>query len=464
MKFDLPARSWAAYSFLLAAACSSSASETDSTHTGSSDVHPLAGGSAAGAGAGGTGLTTHSGGTGAGQAPSASGGQVSGGASSGGQASGGATSGGQASGGAASGGQASGGANSGGQPAGGAAAGGQSAGGSDAGGQAASGSSAPESLTASGCPTDLVGFATVNADGVPTTTGGGNVAPTTVTTLAELRAAAQDSAPRVIVVSGTITTMADGDGFPMEVAGNKTIMGANKAATIVGGLTMKEVSNVIIRNLNIQGSYPNPGPGDTLSSKTSHHIWYDHISVWDADDGLLDITVASDYQTVSWSKFYYTNASNDHRLASLNGSGGGDHPEDWGKLRVTYHHNWWAEKVTSRMPRVVYGQGHQFNNYFNSKGNSYCIGVGSYGSVLIENNYFKDVKNPHQFMYDVYMHAEAEGNVYDNTSGAKDAGPGGSRHAGGQDFKPIPFKPPYPYALDAAEGVPETVQRCAGPQ
>ena len=113
----------------------------------------------------------------------------------------------------------------------------------------------------------------------------------------------------------------------------------------------------------------------------------------------------------------------------------------------------------------MYGEGHQFNNYYNSPGNSYCIGVGSYGSVLIENNYFKDVNDPHLFMYDVYMYAEASGNVYDNTTGAKDTGHGGTRDVAGQEaFDPGPFEPPYDYTLDRANDVPALVQKCVGPQ
>jgi hypothetical protein len=110
------------------------------------------------------------------------------------------------------------------------------------------------------CGSELIGYAAVPGDGVNTTTGGGNADPVVVTTLSEFKAAAQDSEPRVVVVSGTIRTTEE-SGYPMEVASNKTIMGADKNATIYGGLTMVEVSNVIIRNLNIQGTYPNPGPG-----------------------------------------------------------------------------------------------------------------------------------------------------------------------------------------------------------
>ncbi len=314
----------------------------------------------------------------------------------------------------------------------------------------------------SACPKTLEGFATLNADGVNGTTGGGNASPTTVKTFAELKAAVQDRAARVVIVSGTIKTEG---GSALEIASNKTIQGADKNATIHGGISMSGVSNIIIRNLNIKGIWPNAGPDDTISSRNSHHIWYDHLNIWDSGDGSLDITNESNYQTVSWTKFWYTSKSHTHRFASLNGSGGGDHPEDWGKLKVTYHHNWWSTNVDQRMPRVVYGTGHQYNNYFNSPGNSYCIGVGSYGVALIENNYFKDVNNPHQFSYDVYTHITARGNIYDNTSGNKQSGMGGVRKVSGQDFNVVPFTTaPYKYTLDAADKVPDLVTRCAGPQ
>jgi pectate lyase len=79
------------------------------------------------------------------------------------------------------------------------------------------------------------------------------------------------------------------------------------------------------------------------------------------------------------------------------------------------------------MPRIMYGQGHVFNDYYTSGGNDYCVGVGSYGAALLENNYFKNVKDPHCFMYDVYCWMTAKGNEYDNTTGKKDNGKGGSK-------------------------------------
>ena len=305
---------------------------------------------------------------------------------------------------------------------------------------------------------EVIGFATVDG----TTTGGGNATPITVTTFAQLSEAAHDPAPRVIVVSGTIKT---GGGYGMKIASHKTILGADKNATIHGGIQINTVSNVIVRNLNIHGIWPHSGPDDAIALRNSHHVWLDHLNVWDGGDGNLDITSQSTHVTVSWCKFSYTDKNHPHRFCALIGSGGGDHPEDWGKLKVTWHHNWFADLVDQRMPRLMYGQAHIFNNLYTASGNTYCIGVGSYGAALIENNYFKNVDDPHIHMYDVHCHITARGNIYDQTTGKKDSGPGGTRHASGQNFSVTPLTtPPYDYSPHPAEGIPSLVAYYAGPQ
>ena len=85
--------------------------------------------------------------------------------------------------------------------------------------------------------------------------------------------------------------------------------------------------------------------------------------------------------------------------------------------------------------------------------------------MLVESNYFKEVNDPHAFMYDVFCHITARDNVYDNTTGKKDTGMGGARKVDGQDFNVVPFTdPPYDYAMDNAQDVPEMVTECAGPR
>ena len=102
----------------------------------------------------------------------------------------------------------------------------------------------------SSCPLDLVGFATVSG----TTTGGGNVTPTTVTTQAELRACATATGARVCRVEGTLTFSPFEE---IKVQSDKTIIGIGTTAEIVmGGFFVGSgIHNVIIRNLTIRDSY-----------------------------------------------------------------------------------------------------------------------------------------------------------------------------------------------------------------
>jgi pectate lyase len=101
----------------------------------------------------------------------------------------------------------------------------------------------------------------------------------------------------------------DGDGYGLKISSNKTILGADKKATIYGGIDISGVSNVIVRNLNIQGVFPNSGPDDAVAVHNSNHIWIDHLNIWDAGDGNLDIINQSSYITVSWCKFWRLTAT-----------------------------------------------------------------------------------------------------------------------------------------------------------
>ncbi|WP_225848592.1 cellulose binding domain-containing protein [Streptomyces sp. HPF1205] len=313
------------------------------------------------------------------------------------------------------------------------------------------------SSQAATCDTALTGWASVPGDGVATTTGGGNATPQTITNLSDLKKYAGDSTPRVLKISGTIVTEPDA----VDIASNKTVIGADGNAKIQGGINIRAgSSNIIVRNLNIQGAgYGNYNPPDTVAARGANHLWFDHLNLWDAGDGLMDLTQGSDYLTVSWVKFWYTTTSNQHRLVSLIGSGADHDDTDLGKNNATYHHNWFADLTDQRMPRLLFGKGHIYDNYYTNPSNTYAIGVGALGSALIENNYFKDTHNPHQFMYVRPSYIVARGNVYDHTTGSRDTGAGGT--GGGV----TPFTtPPYRYTADPAADVPSLVSSCAGPR
>ena len=313
------------------------------------------------------------------------------------------------------------------------------------------------------------GFASQNGG----TTGGKGGATITVSSYKEFKAAVQSKDPKIVIVQGTIKTT-DGDGYALKIQSNKTIMGKDKKSTIYGGLSIHGVKNVIIYNINLQGSYPNPGPSDCLDiSSGSTNVWVHHVSFRDADDGNLDIKGKSNYITVSYCKFYYTNSKNSHRFNGLIGSGAANHPEDFGTLKVTYHHCWFGDLVYERMPRLVYGQAHIYNNYYSCKGNLYSIGVGSYGSALIESNYFQQVKNPIVFMYNIYAYILQRNNVFDNCSGKKDGTESGKIY-GERYITTDPYtlkkdpvklnKVPYKYILEDAKKIPNIVKSKAGPQ
>lgn len=426
-------------------ACSSSEPTQDTTESGGTMSSPSAG---AGTNQGGAAATN--GGTSA--TPGGSPGAGAGGAA--GAAVGGAVSGGNAAGGVSTGGNGAGGVSVGGNANAGSGTGGTTSGGAAAGGSSGSGGSATGG-SGNACPVALVGWATANSG----TTGGGNAAPQRVTSLAELRSLAGDSSARVIEIAGTISTGSD----PIEIKSNKTLVGVDKNATIKGGLNISDgSSNIIVRNLNILGvgTSSNSGePVDTIAARGSHHLWFDHLNIGDGPDGMLDLTRGSDHATISWCKFWYTTKNRDHRLAVLLGGGSTHGDTDTGKNNHTIHHNWFAQNVDQRMPRLLFGKGHIFNNYYNSPGNGYCIGSGSFASLLVENNYFKGVANPHQFADGNHAYIAATGNVYDNTSGNRQTGLGGSDGA-----SVGPWTPAYSYALDKADDVPSIVQRCAGPQ
>jgi pectate lyase len=314
---------------------------------------------------------------------------------------------------------------------------------------------------ASSCPATLVGWATVSGDGVTTTTGGGNAAPVRPANATELMDYASDATPRVIEIAGTFNVPR------LQINSNKTLIGIGDA-TINGGLRIRgnsemPVQNVIVRNLRVNGTTTDVD-SDAAQIYFAHHVWIDHCEIWDGPDGNLDMTHAVNWVTVSWTKFRYTTAYQrpsgedaDHRFSSLVGHSDDNASEDDGRLKITFHHNWWAERVIERMPRVRFGQVHVFNNYFASPDNNYCIRAGTNAHLLVEGNYFDGVNSPHEFNNSAdegTAHITARNNVYDDTSGNVSTGGGGT---------PL-TSVPYDATIEPANAVPQTVQSCAGPR
>ena len=100
-------------------------------------------------------------------------------------------------------------------------------------------------------------------------------------------------------------------------------------------------------------------------------------------DGLIDVTHASDFITIS-NTFIH-----DHFKASLVGHSNSNSAEDKGHLRVTYADNYWFN-VNSRGPSFRFGTGHIYNNYFLDVSDAVNTRLGA--NVLVESNTFAGVK------------------------------------------------------------------------
>jgi uncharacterized repeat protein (TIGR02543 family) len=278
-----------------------------------------------------------------------------------------------------------------------------------------------------------IGWATQNGG----TTGGGSIAPITVTTLIDLQTQAKASGAKVIYVSGT---MGADVSTRVAVAANKTIIGL-PGAKLIGGFDVK-ASNVIIRNMKVQG----PGSVDvngvdciTIDGSSTTNVWIDHCDIYDGQDGNLDITNGANYIAITWCKFSYTSASSNHQFCNLLGNSDSK-TSDRTKLKITMMYNWWTDGCVERMPRVRYGQVHVVNNLFDSKNASYCVRAGIEADILVEANYFDAVKTPIDLYQNNFTAVTQKNNFFSGTSGNTN----GSGTA---------FTPPYALAITAAANV-----------
>ncbi|AGL17235.1 pectate lyase [Actinoplanes sp. N902-109] len=198
------------------------------------------------------------------------------------------------------------------------------------------------------------------------------------------------------------------------VGSNTTLIGVNGGRIDHGSVTLTNVSNVIVRNLELTDAadcFPawDPTDGttgnwnslyDLVSLSGATNVWIDHNTLSDGNnhdsdqplhfdrpyqvhDGASDIIRGSDLVTVSWNNYY------DHDKTMLIGST--DTPGvDVGKLRVTVHHNKFGN-VLQRAPRVRFGQVDVFDNLYvaTDADYSYSLGVGVESSICAQNNFFQ---------------------------------------------------------------------------
>ncbi|WP_164503638.1 RICIN domain-containing protein [Pleionea sediminis] len=228
-------------------------------------------------------------------------------------------------------------------------------------------------------PMEMYGFATLNGG----TTGGQGGHEVTVSNLQEFSRYAESDEPHIIYVQGIIQLPG-----MVSVGSNTTIQGIGDFSGFTGGgLKLRGVRNVIIRNLKLSFSRD-----DLIQIYDSKNIWVDHNELWndrehhkDYYDGLLDITRGSNYVTVSW------NYMHDHIKGSLVGAGDNHGEDDLGSLKVTYHHNVF-KNIDSRVPSLRFGTGHFYNNLVVNVG--FAINSRMGAQMLVEANIFNSVQLP----------------------------------------------------------------------
>jgi len=249
----------------------------------------------------------------------------------------------------------------------------------------------------------------------------------------------QQRSPLVVLIQGTLTWTTE-EMMDLKETYDLSLIGVDDNAQIAGfGLNVFRSHNIIIRNLEFRDA---PDDCINVTDSLSHHIWIDHCTFSDSPntdpngdrhDGLLDIKHGASYITVSWNHFY------NHQKTALLGHSDTNAEEDVGRLKVTYHHNWW-DNTGSRHPRVRFGEVHVYNNYYdNSQGKmGYGIASTMEADVVVEANYFKDVGHPTYVGYGDSEDGDlvAINNVYENC---------GAAETRGSAFNPAAY---YNYQLD----------------
>ena len=238
------------------------------------------------------------------------------------------------------------------------------------------------------------GWASVDAWGQNGTTGGAGGPTVTVSTPAAFLAAIAQPGPLVIQVQGVLTL----PGPMHDVTSDKTIVGLGSGAGLTrGGLNIglpinnattappaDAVNNVIIRNLTFRD-----WADDAINVQMfSHHIWIDHNTWTTGADGGVDVKRGSSYVTIS------SNHADGTDKNMLLGHDDANAAQDVGRLKVTYHHNWF-DGTNQRNPRVRFGdQVHVYNNYYNDTAN-YGVASTQDAGVIVEGNAFENVDDPY---------------------------------------------------------------------
>ncbi|XP_027915937.1 probable pectate lyase 16 [Vigna unguiculata] len=177
-------------------------------------------------------------------------------------------------------------------------------------------------------------------------------------------------------------TTIDGRGVNVHIANNACLM-------------IFKATNIIIHNIRVHHCKPQApgivmGPkgkviplghvdGDAIRLVTASKIWIDHNTLYDCQDGLLDVTRGSTDVTISNNWF-----KNQDKVMLLGHDDGYVRDKN---MKVTVVYNHFGPKCNQRMPRIRHGYAHVANNLYQGW-LQYAIGGSMEPSLKSEANLF----------------------------------------------------------------------------
>ena len=139
--------------------------------------------------------------------------------------------------------------------------------------------------------------------------------------------------------------------------------------------------NIIIRNLSLIGPGSVDIDGVDLITNMGNHVWIDHCTFVDSQDGALD-SKRCDWATYTYNYFYYTERSYSHAYTC--GCGWADGQMI---LHLTFARNLWGTGCVRRLPQCGDCYVHLVNNYHNCPGNSVGMTINDNCKALVEGNF-----------------------------------------------------------------------------
>ena len=139
--------------------------------------------------------------------------------------------------------------------------------------------------------------------------------------------------------------------------------------------------NIIIRNLSLIGPGSVDIDGVDLITNMGNHVWIDHCTFVDSQDGALD-SKRCDWATYTYNLFYYTERSYSHAYTC--GCGWADGQMI---LHLTFARNLWGTGCVRRLPQCGDCYVHLVNNYHNCPGNSVGMTINDNCKALVEGNF-----------------------------------------------------------------------------